>query len=138
MIVDASVALKWHLKEPDSALAAGILVRGHLSAPSFLIIEAGHVLTKCVRQRLFSPQVAREVWLDLVNGPLELIDCEPLLGEALDLSLRLTANFYDCVYLALALATGDLVVTADERFRRAVGAAPELRDRVQTLSEAST
>ena len=45
LVVDASVALKWFLDEPDSGLARGLITGGdELVAPGFLLLEAGNSL----------------------------------------------------------------------------------------------
>jgi predicted nucleic acid-binding protein len=135
LVVDASVVLKWHLNEADSALAASLLGRADLCAPSTLMVEAGYVLTRLVRNRVISQTVARGVWSDLAASPVDLIDDEALLDDALEHALRLGAGFYDCIYLALASATGDVLVTADERFVNAVRASPALAGHICALRE---
>ena len=46
-MVDASVAIKWFVEEPDSAAAARLL-RDHLSAPDLLVPECANILWKKV------------------------------------------------------------------------------------------
>jgi predicted nucleic acid-binding protein len=58
-----------------------------------------------------------------------------LLDEALALGLALAHPVYDCVYLALAIASDARVVTADRRFRLAAQREPGLEDRVVLLSQ---
>ena len=137
MIVDASVALKWTLTEPGSETAGQLIGRGDLAAPAMLHIELGHTLTKLSRQRMIAPAAALSAWRALRQADILIYDDEALLELAAEFSLALNASFYDCVYLALAIETADQVVSADERFVRAVRAAPEYADRVLTLTEAA-
>ena len=135
MIVDASVFLKWRLEERDSSVATALLTRTDLAAPALIVIEIAHVLTKRVRQRALTAVEAAEIWADLRSAPVRLVDDEPLVQGAFDLSLRLAASFYDCLYLMLAATTGDILVTADERFAATVRREPSLASRVLTLAE---
>jgi len=137
VIVDASVALKWALTEPDSDVAARLIARGDLAAPAMLHVELGNTLTKLSRRRMIAPADALSAWRELRETNILIYDDEALLEPAVELSLALNASVYDCVYLALAVETADQVVTADERFVRAVRAAPAFADQVLTLAEAA-
>ena len=66
------------------------------------------------------------------------VDYEPdrgLAAAALSLASDLDHPVYDCIYLALALERGVLVVTADHRFATAVRKHPFHADRVRLLSD---
>jgi len=138
MIVDASVVLKWGVSEVDSETAEKLFLRSDLAAPAVLHIELGYTLTKLARQRLLTRVETIEAWRQLRRADLAIYDDEALLDPAFELSLALNASFYDCVYLALAVNTSDVLVTADIRFIRTVRAAPAYADRVLTLAEAAT
>ena len=136
MIIDASVALKWFLPEPDAALAGRVFLQGNLTAPSIFPIEIGHVLTKYVRQRIIAASDAMELWFDLQRTEVRIVDSNPLLTPAMQLSLRLGAGLYDCIYLCLAVREDDIFVTADDRFVRAADSEPDLRGRAKRLGDA--
>lgn len=121
MIVDANVALKWVLQQPDSDAAARLALRDDLAAPVFMLIEAGHVLTRETRQRRLSAQQASAAF-ELISAAVRPIDDALISREAFDLSLDLGASLYDCLYLAAALRENDVLVTADTRFVRTVHA----------------
>jgi predicted nucleic acid-binding protein len=55
---------------------------------------------------------------------VEIVPSMPLLHAALELATALDRSVYDCVYLALALATDSMLITADERFRAAISGSP--------------
>jgi len=137
VIIDASVALKWTLTEPDSETAGQLIGRGDLAAPAMLHVELGHTLTKLSRRRMIAPADALSAWRALRQADILIYDDEALLEPAAELSLALNAGLYDCIYLALAVETADQVVSADEHFVRAVRAAPKYAARVLTLAEAT-
>lgn len=61
LVVDASVALKWVLQEPDSDLAEALARTDEtLLVPDFWLAEATNVLWLQVRRRLLTPDEARE------------------------------------------------------------------------------
>ena len=135
MIVDASVALKWLENEPLSPRADQLLPRDDLVAPTILDLEVGHVLTRQVRQRLIQPSQAERLWAEFTEAPVRRAAWRIHADAAFDLSLRLRATLTDCLYLALAIDIDDQLITADERFVRAVRAAQALHDRIVSLAE---
>jgi predicted nucleic acid-binding protein len=137
VIIDASVGVKWLISEADDDLAEALLTRVDLAAPDLLRLEIAHLLGKLHRRGEVSARFSREAWSELDEIPLSLHPTGEFIEVAFDLSLRLGAAVYDCVYLAMAETTDDVVVTADERFARAVRQAGsrELAGRLRTLSE---
>ncbi len=140
MIIDASVVLAWLIEEPDSAVAEALLFHDmNWRAPAILPVEIGYVLVKRVRRNELTQAGARRAWADFRRLDLDVHDSAGATDSALELALRLGVNLYDCLYLALALEEDDVLVTADQRFVRAVRASvqPALAERVQLLSEAA-
>ena len=116
MIVDASVAFKWLVEEADSDLAIAWVASGEpLVAPSLILSETGHALSKRVRRGELAAAGADETFSRL-PALITLIDDAPFMGRAFELSVALRHAFYDCVYLAAAEALGDRLLTADEVF----------------------
>ena len=122
MIVDASVAVQVILGENLLAQAELVMSGEDLAAPRLFRTEVGHALTKHVRRQDLSPWQARDLWGHVVTMPVELIDSDGQEARALDLSLTLRAGFYDCLYLALAEARDDVLITADGHFLNALAA----------------
>lgn len=123
LVVDASVALKWVLEEPDSRLAEALLrTEPDLLVPDFWLNEAISVLWLQVRRKLFTPGEARE-GLALLRAQIEPT---PTLGMglhevALEIGMALNHSTYDTLYLAFAIAVGAAaVVAADGPFVEAV------------------
>jgi predicted nucleic acid-binding protein len=116
-IVDAGVAIKWFVPEPDSALAHVLLSRpGQLLAPDIIVPEFGNVLWKKVRRGEISRGDAdRFVQSFLTRRPLDIRPSHSLLRHALDIATTYGRTVYDSLYVALAVAQNCPMVTADQR-----------------------
>lgn len=134
IIVDASVALKWVLDEEDSPLARALAERA-MAAPDLLWSECANGLWRWVRMGALPAQVAHERFAALRRAPVALTSAELLLERALGLAIEIDHPIYDCLYLALALARGVQVVSADRRFATAVGRHAALSDSIVLLAE---
>jgi predicted nucleic acid-binding protein len=122
MIIDASVATKWFLLEEDSDLAFQLVTEQRLRAPPLLMTEVGNAIWKKLRKDELHAQLdtlARHADLGRVVEIVEDRTAE-LAVRALELALMLDHAIHDCVYLALAEADDDVLVTADHEFRRKV------------------
>jgi predicted nucleic acid-binding protein len=127
-VVDASVAVKWYVPEVHSDHAARLLAGGDdLHAPDLLHAEFGNILWKKTRQGQLSATEARRIWRALLAGPLRIHSSATLLEGASDLAIRSGRTVYDSLYLALALALGGTLVTADVRMLRGLAAMPVRR-----------
>lgn len=133
--IDASVAIKWVVNEPDSRralllsnLALGL---GHqLVAPWIMPFEVTNaLLRRCLRNGIEIAD-ARERLEEFFLVPVELMHWDTIHDEALELSedFSLTAA-YDAHYLALARREQCELWTADRRLLNAAGGRfPFLRD----------
>jgi len=135
MIVDASVAVKWLVEENLSKAATRLATRNDLVAPDILDLEVAQALTRKVRQRNLQQSVAEELWVDFAKATIQRVAWQGHAQAALALSFRLRATFVDCLYLAIAIDLDDTIVTADERFVRAVRTAPSLQKHIASLAE---
>lgn len=125
LVVDASVVAKWFFDEPFSRQATSLLRQGNtLHAPDFLLYEMDAVFCKRCRRSDISPEEAEEGRALLRRMPVELHPTVPVEAEAFRIACRSGTALYDCLYLALALALGVKLVTADERFLRSIQSAP--------------
>jgi predicted nucleic acid-binding protein len=115
MIIDASVAFKWLVEEPDSDIAISWLTHASLKAPVIVFAEAGNALAKRVRGRELKADGAVEN-VQRLTRLLTTIDDRPYLGRALDMAIALDHSYYDCLYLAVSEALGELLLTADTKF----------------------
>lgn len=115
IVVGASVAVKWLIAEEHSALAEA-LHRRQMIAPSLLLIECGNALLRRARAGdIPAGSVVGKVRA-LGFAPVRLVPAGRHLEAAITLAIQLRHSLYDCLYLALALAEGVQLITADQRF----------------------
>lgn len=127
-VLDASVAAKWVLPpatEPLAVEATRLLDsfgtgEARLSVPDLFWPEIGNILWKCVRRGRISEQSALDGidWLQALG--ISTSPTMPLMREAVKIALTFERSVYDSVYLALALASGRFLITADERLANAL------------------
>jgi predicted nucleic acid-binding protein len=120
-VVDASVAIKWFVDEPDSAEAA-VLLRHPLSAPDLLAPECANILWKKVTRAELSLDEAEVIALALEGAAITLHPTRPYLASATRIACELGRAAYDCFYLALSETLRQPLVTADMRLVGAVRA----------------
>lgn len=129
LVVDASVGLKWVLREPDSRLADALLLSTEaLLVPDFWLGEATNVLW-LQAHRKGTPQRPSWTPTEVRNG-LGLLQAAvkatptadmELHAVALDIALTIDHSPYDCLYAAFAIAmAADHVVVADGPFLAAM------------------
>ncbi len=136
-VVDASVAVKWLVREEFSDIAEQILYGQHeLHAPRLMASEVGNSLWKKVRTGQLPRDRARELAEEIPLINVNWADDEDVCVDAMRMALALDRSVYDCTYLALAHRIGATMVTADQRFVNAVagtehgGPVMELKDLV--------
>lgn len=125
VVVDASVAAKWLVAEPDSEIAAMLLDGSFdLQAPRLLVSEIGNMLWRMAVNGSIDEYEAARLAAALLDVPLQWRDDERTCVEAVRIAVELGHPAYDCMYLALASLIGSQVVTADKRFVSAVASTP--------------
>jgi len=128
VVVDASVALKWVIEEPDSDKAIALLNEWDESsttmlAPSLLAYEVTNILYQNVRKDEISRTKAATALKDILSAGIEFDLSEDAelslqaLQFAFDFSLKAA---YDPQYLALAEREDCELWTADTKLWRAV------------------
>lgn len=114
VVVDASVVVKWVLKEDGSDRANALRREDRLLAPSLIFAEVCNALWKSAMRGAVPAHealaAARPVFY-----PLEIVPDESLHLPALALAAELKHPVYDCFYLALAEREGAPLVSADKR-----------------------
>ena len=119
-VVDASVAAKWFLIEPDTEAALGLLSGGDtIVAPSILRTEvAGAILRRHRQDAMDEPKarVALNAWSSmLANGLVSLVPDADVLERAVNIAVKTRHPLHDCLYLAVAASMETELVTADTR-----------------------
>lgn len=113
VIVDTSIAIKWFAPEDDSELADKLIGSG-LIAPDFLLAELGNVLWKKARIGQMEPDQAHAA-LGSVSAVVSLLPMISFIPTAFEIALELNRPVYDCIFIAVATAYDDPLVTADVR-----------------------
>lgn len=131
LVVDASVASKWVLPEPDSESAVALRrSEPHLIAPSLVVAEIGNALWKAHLRG----NVTAEDTLDMLRiaaGHFHLlVATETLAIAAIEFATYLRHPIYDCLYLALAERENVPLITADARL---LAAAKKAKVKVRPL-----
>ena len=127
-VVDASVAAKWFLPEPDAAAALRLLDGRHrLVSPDLIRAEVGNIVWKLRGRDLLSADEASEMIEHFLAMPLDIYDSTFLLAGALEIAMETKRTVYDSLYLALAVELGATVITADERWVNALKGGPFAR-----------
>jgi len=130
-IVDTSVVLKWFVQSGESdwrqareLRAAYVQKRCTLSCPEFLVLELANALKTGKRFTTAEIKVISESFraFSLALQPLRW----STLDKAVDLASSFKTAVYDSYFLASAIDSGSVLVTADELFVRRVGKHPNL------------
>ena len=121
MILDASVVVRWFLRDESyadrAAALRGTLLTGRDQAivPRVCWMEVSHALARAVRRGRL-PAAAVEAAIEALAGVIELVDShdvDPVV--CLRVALELGFGAYDSGYLVLSRTTGQSLITADRR-----------------------
>lgn len=124
VVVDASLAVKWLIRESRSdqaiALARSWTVNGVIPAAPYLMpVEVANALHRRVMRKELALETAKRLMGSLVASGIDLRETPRLHGRAMELAHHLRqAAAYDAHYLALAETLQCDLWTADERFYR--------------------
>lgn len=120
-VVDASVAIKWYVTEVYTAEAEKLLDGSlELHAPELIVPEFGNIIWKKVRVKDLTAQEAAQIIDAFQKQKITFHSPDNLLKAAFTGAERTGQTVYDWTYLALAVSLGCELVTADERFYKAL------------------
>jgi len=127
LILDTSVVLEWFREKGEADVAearklreAFLRRRCALGAPDLLLIEIANALTAGHRA---SPAEVSETIKTILEIGLQLFELQfQTLVKAIELASTYGVTVYDSCFLAVAIESGGLLVTADEAFLRKVKA----------------
>jgi predicted nucleic acid-binding protein len=125
IVIDANVAAKWFLPEPGSQEAVTLQEGpGQLFGPDLIRMEVAAAITRRVRAK-DKPLPTHEAvdrcmqWFGLLDrAAVTLLPENDLLGEAIQLSVKLRHSLQDCLYLAAAMRLDAPLITADKPFQQ--------------------
>jgi predicted nucleic acid-binding protein len=128
-VLDASVAAKWYLPRGENLVDESVRLLNdytsdltRLAVPDLFWPEMGSIFWKAVRNKRMSGQSADEALQSLSELQLPTFPSYPLLRDAYRIATRFQCTVYDCIYVALAVASERPLVTADERLANALAA----------------
>jgi len=118
-VLDASAALEFLLgAAAGQAVAARLLSLRAFAAPELLPFEVLAVLRRHERRGVLTAQRGADALADLHELPLALFSTRALVGRAWELRPNFTAAA--AMYVALAEALDEPLLTGDQRLARAV------------------
>ena len=128
LVIDASVAVKWFVREPDSDLAIAVLKsRADFHAPSLLLLEVARAFQKRAFDGFLPAERVEAAMGELRKYVRQWVVLESLVDEALRMAIAIGHPVYDCVYLALARRMGARMITAEAKFSQKIAATPLAR-----------
>ena len=120
LVIDASVAVKWHLKDEELVEEAGALLERYLArhltlaAPSFIRYELANSIEHARRrERISAVQATEELDTFLRFRVHTEEDSDQLVGLASGVAERIGSSVYDALYIAFSEQTGLDFVTSD-------------------------
>ena len=122
-VVDANVAVKWHIPEPGDLIAQTILSSEEvLLAPAAIRLEVLSTIVRCVRDKRSTAAEAEfrcEAWQSQLDDR-EIILCndDELLKDAISLGISLKHYVVDCLYLEACRKFDATLVTFDAELAR--------------------
>ncbi len=125
VVVDASLAAKWVVPEPDSAAAralveqwraAGLAIAMPVHGPT----EVAGAIRRHQRLGAFDLEGAKRAFRDVLAVGLQIVDDPGLYVRALELADQYGRSVPDAMYLALAESLGCELWTADGVLKNAV------------------
>jgi predicted nucleic acid-binding protein len=129
LVLDASVAVKWVLPNPEALTAESFqLLKSYTEGeinflvPDLFWAEVANVLWKGARQQRWSKRVAEDGTEQLRDRNFFTISSLTLLPEALKIALAYNRSVYDSLYVVLAIQFKTEMITADERLANALAA----------------
>ena len=129
VIIDACVAIKWFVAEPDSAQAQ--LLFGatiERAAPDFALLELANALWKNERLGRLETEKVRTAIATLPDFFSQLIPTANLLAEASDLAREIDHPVYDCVYVVASRRLNAQLVTTDVKLIRKLTATKDAKN----------
>jgi predicted nucleic acid-binding protein len=128
LVVDASVAVKWHLSDEDGSDEALLLLRRHVTrevdlvAPEHIRYEVPNAITFATigQPARLTRQQGRDAIEEFLALGIATYSDSTLLAEGYELAHRYGCAFYDGVYVALSERLRCPMITADARLYQRV------------------
>jgi predicted nucleic acid-binding protein len=130
VVVDASVGVKWFLRETSEALtdqAVGLLDRYdrqeiQFVVPGLFYVEIANAIWRALRGGRVSRAVSDQALVLLTQRQFATVPSQRLLAGAFQIAADFQRTVYDSIYVALAMESKAQLITADERLANALAA----------------
>jgi len=125
-VIDASVAIKWFLKDEDYVDASLAVYdayndgRVRLLAPEHMVLEVANAIQSAVRSRRTTADDGDRAVSLLLSLDIPRVSGRELIVAGYRLASRYDCAFYDALYLALADAVRCPLLHADRKLQTAV------------------
>ena len=126
-VIDASVAVKWHLLDETDVGAADAVLKDfragwiELIAPAHFRVEVVSAIRRAVRLGRLPRDEARPAVEEFLSWRIETTASERRVLAAFNRSISTGCSLYDGLYVALSQATGSRLIHADAWLRNALG-----------------
>jgi len=139
-VIDASVVVKWLVKEEYSAEALQLLYgEATLIAPELIFAETANALWKMQRRRELDVERMEKAVNTLRFSPVYFpVSMQELSTSASRIAAELDHAVYYCYYLALAVRSKCVLITADKRLLNKVRETVGMAASITHISEAAT
>ena len=135
LVVNASVFLKWYLRDEELLEEADRLLddwtAGHVAVvePSHLPYEFTAAIIRATRRGRLSEAEANQAIIDFTDllPRMAFAPPQPVVRGGVRLAAELGVNFFDACYLQAARMDGIPLLTADEAFYRQTAREPDVR-----------
>lgn len=121
LVIDASVAFKWFVPEPDDDRALALLDHADaLIAPDLIFTEIASAMWVRLRPLADGSMAALAAQPALRRLLSRTYPVPPLIDRALEISFELNHPIYDCIYLALCEREQATMIAADKKLARKI------------------
>lgn len=120
-IIDASVALKWHLNDEEFVYNARELLKDFgdgkiiINVPDLFFIEVGNAFNVAVTRKRLKEEEAFEAFQEILKLEIMGIDSSEFLIPTWEISRSFRGSFYDSLYIAIAKVSGCNFYTGDSK-----------------------
>lgn len=118
-VIDASVAVKWFIPEPDTTAAENVQRQARQTI-ALIIAEVANAAWRRARMGHVTKNHAEQIAAAIASRFDELVGLGELAHDAISIANQLDRPVYDCFYIALANRVGGQLVTADTSLVKSV------------------
>jgi predicted nucleic acid-binding protein len=125
-VIDASVALKWHLDDEEAIKEARQLLSDYgdgkiaITAPKLMLVEVGNAFNVAVMRARLTEEVAFQDFQEIFELDIPLIEYTNFLISAWKFARAHNRSVYDSVYVVTAQHLGCDFYTGDKRLYNAL------------------